>query len=176
MNRLPLFAVVALLLATSAAQAQLKNADWKIVGEKNSYYTGRVRQRHAYDHAQVLSQVGKDQPKVSKEIVQQHAQAVRANSTAAMAEFNKIKAANPDNKAVQDQVKTLQEHHAKLTAMCKMLDEMCAKGDAEGDMVCDCCLTIAKDMEAADKEAEKLRETLKIAPLAQPKAGSSSSK
>ena len=65
-------------------------------------------------------------------------------------------------------VDAMQKHHAKVLAMCGMLDEACMKADANGVKVCECCLTVAKELDAAGKEADKVRELLKIAPLKDP--------
>ena len=164
-----------LLLATTliatmfapTAYAQ-RDATAKALGKTNSFHTGAARQRQAYDHARVLNQLGRTAPKVSREVVQGHVEAVRAGSQASMKEFDKLKAQHPDDKAIAAHVEKLRKHHEKVLAMCTMLDEECKKAEAEGTTICECCLTMAKDLDAATKEAEKLRETLKVEPLEDP--------
>jgi hypothetical protein len=154
------------MLAALAQPTGFGSAGHKITGD--TYWRGVTQQRHAYDYARVLNQAGRQTPTVAKATVQANAQAVRQNSEAALKEFAKIKAAMPDDKAVQMHVDSIQKHHAKVLAMCNMLDEECKKGDAGGVMVCECCVTMAKELDAASKDAEKLREALKIEPLVDP--------
>lgn len=159
---------VLVAMPTLIAQDRPRDAGSKALGKVNSFWVGSTSQRHAYERARVLNQLGRSAPAVSREIVQGQVNAVRTNSQAAMKEFNQIKADHPDDKAVQLHVENLKMHHDKVLAMCGMLDEECKKAEAGGVMICECCLTMAKELDAASKDAEKLREALKIEPLADP--------
>ena len=164
MKQFSLPALALVFLATSAVEAQQRprDAGSKARGEVNSFWVGSTRQRHAYDHARVMNQVVRGAPAVEREIVQGHANAMRAHSQAAMKEFTALKG----NKAIADSLEKLQKHHQQVIAMCDMLDECCKKPEAEGTVVMDCCKNAMKELAAAEKEAEKIRETLKIPPLA----------
>ena len=158
-------AMVVLFIASSLVVAQ-GPAGRKVTGE--AYRQGWTKQRHAYDYARVLNHSGRQSPTVAKATVQENVQSIRQNSQAAMKEFAKVKAAEPDNKPALALVDSIEKRHAKVLEMCSMLDEECKKGDAGGVMVCQCCVTMAKELDAANKDAEKLREALKIEPLSDP--------
>jgi hypothetical protein len=157
--------MVGLLMVASLAVAQ-GPAGRKATGEV--YRQGSTRQRHAYDYARVLNQSGRESPRVAKTTVQENIQSIRQNSQAATKEFAKLKAAEPDNKTAQALIDSIEKRHAKVLEMCSVLDEECKKGDAAGVKVCECCVTMAKELDAAAKDAEKLREALKIEPLSDP--------
>jgi hypothetical protein len=156
------------VIPIAGAQERPRDAGSKALGKVNSFWVGSTSQRHAYERARVLNQLGRSAPAVSREIAQGQVNAIRTHSQAAMKEFGQLKADHPDDKAVQLHVENLKKHHDKVLAMCSMLDEECKKAEAGGVMICECCLTMAKELDAAAKDAEKLREALKIDPLADP--------
>jgi uncharacterized protein HemY len=162
----------AFLLCASSAYAQKRDMTLESKAVKLGYVrsSGATNQRHARDHATILYQAGKSSgmSAVPKEMCQEQTQAIRVKTEAAVKDFAKIKEMNPENKEVAASVEKIQQHHNQVLAMCKMLDDASKKGDAEHVTVCDCCLTMVKELDAAGKEAEKLRETLKIAPLTDP--------
>ena len=164
-----LFVCAGILLLTSEASAQ--SFDPLTPKTLRSGYVGNsgaVYQNHASDHARILYQQGSGGETCPKEVVQEQTQAIRVNSQAATKAFAKLQEAHPENKEVKKHVELIQQHHEKVLAMCNMLDEAAKKADAGGVMVCECCKTMVKDLDAAAKEAEKLRITLKLPALTDP--------
>jgi hypothetical protein len=157
------FVLVLVLAPLALAQGP---AGRKVTGE--AYWQGATKQRHARDYGRVLNYSGRQSPTVARTTVQPNAQVIRQNTEAATKEFAKIKAQHADDKTVQSLVDSIEKHHAQVLAMCSMLDEECKKGDAGGAMVRQCCVTMAKELDAAAKDVEKLREALKIEPLGDP--------
>ena len=156
-------ATVFLIAPAATGQDRPRSANAKALGQVNSFWVGSTRQRHAYDHARVLNRVATGTPTVQKEIVQGHAAAIRSHSQAAMKEFAALK--DSKNQEVTEHLEKLHKHHQQVLAMCDMLDECCKKPEAESPIVCDCCKNVTKELATAEKEAEQLREVLKIAPL-----------
>ncbi len=156
-------ALVLLLPSIVLAQGP---AGRKITGE--AYWQGTTKQRHARDYARVLNYSGRQAPTVTRTTVRPNVQTIRQNTEAARKEFAKIKTQHADDNTVQSLVDSIEKHHAKVLAMCDMLDEECKKGDPAGIKVCECCVTMAKELDAADTDAEKLREALKLEPLLEP--------
>lgn len=54
---------------------------------------------------------------------------------------------------------------------CEMLDKELGKEKTDGATICDCCLDMHADLDAADAEMTKLMKALKIEKLDLPKKG-----
>ena len=156
-------------------------AGWKLNdngshSNSGSYYSGRSHQSYGQQQAGILYSYGKANMAVPKEVVVQHTDAIKASSQAAIKDFEKLKTSVADHPAVVKQIEAVQEHHRQVVAMCEMLSSEAKKAAGDSVKICECCSTITKDLEAAEKKAEALKEPLKVAPPLSPSKAEHTSK
>lgn len=169
-------ALVALSLpgvAMAQRQPGWNDAGWKISGNSSrghsgSYYSGRSQQSYARHQGEILYSYGKANASVPKQIVQQHTDAIKASSQAAIKDFDKLKAAAAEHPSVVKQIEAIQDHHKQVLALCDMLAAEAKNAEGDSVKICECCVNIVKELDAAEKKAEALKEPLKIDPPLSP--------
>ncbi len=125
--------LVAGAIATTGGSALAQRAaDAKVRGDAYYFYVGEVYRGHAGDHAFMLNQYSATGEPVPKEIVQEHAAAIRANIVAAQKSYSKVSAAAKKDPSATAGLKAIEKHHTAAIALCDKLDAEGAKqhGDA----------------------------------------------
>ncbi|HEX4142313.1 MAG TPA: hypothetical protein VHY91_02080 [Pirellulales bacterium] len=153
--------------AGGTARAQ-RAADAKIRGDAYYFYVGEVYRGHAGDHAFMLNQYSSTGEPVPKEIIQEHASAMRADIAAAQKSYTKVSAAAKKDPSAAAGLKTIEKHHTAAIALCEKLDAEGAKQQGDAMKVCAACDGIGEQLDAADEVHKKLVKQLKIAPLEPP--------
>ena len=168
MNKsLLLLCATGMLLAANPVFAQ-RDAGSKARGDYNFYSSGRMYQRHAHDHAQVLQDYATSGKTVPKAIIKEHANAIRSNVAATKKAYSGM--SEEARKEAAKSLAVIEKAHAKVLETCNMLDECCKAGDGDSTTVHKCCITVADQMKVAQDEYEKLGKQLKLeAPPAAPK-------
>jgi hypothetical protein len=146
-------------LAASTALAQ-RDAGSKIRGDAYSTNAASTYGSHAYDHARILNQYSATGQPVPKEVIKEHTDAVRSNVAAAKKAYSKL--SDAAKKDAAKQLAAIEEHHAKVLEMCKMLDAECAKDEGDSATVCACCNDMEKELKAAAEDHAKLHKQLKL--------------
>lgn len=161
---LVLFAALALVVATTAALAQRPNysAGRKMTGEIYRPYTARTYQRHAYDHARVLQYYAQTHEALPQDTAQEHAKAARHNLDLAMKEFAKLAEEAKGDPVASGHLAAIREHQKKAAEACAMLEAECAKHTVQGAAVAPCCITMTKELEAAEAEHARLMKHLGV--------------
>src|SRR5215203_3311764 len=113
-RKLSLVAALAVFTVPGIASAQKlpgwNDAGWKIHGNSSSrgnsgsYYSGRSHQSYGRQQGEILYSYGKANMTVPKQIVQQHTDAIKASSQAAIKDFDKLKAAAAEHPSVVKQI------------------------------------------------------------------------
>ena len=101
-------------LAAGTALAQ-QAADAKVRGDAYYFYLGEVYRGHAGDHAFLLNQYSSTGKPVPKEVIQEHAAAMRADIEAAQKSYVKISAAAKKDPSVGAELKGIEKHHTNRT-------------------------------------------------------------
>jgi hypothetical protein len=153
--------------AGSPALAQ-RPADAKIRGDAYYFYVGEVYRGHAGDHAFLLNQYSSTGEPVPKEIIQEHAAAMRANLVAAQKSYTKVSAAAKKDPSAVVKLKEIDKQHTAAIALCDRLDTEGAKQQGDAKKISAACDGIEEGLESADEVHKKLMKQLKIAPLEPP--------
>jgi hypothetical protein len=155
------------VLAGGSAFAQ-RAADAKIRGDAYYFYSGEIYRTHAADHAFLLNEYSTTGEPVPKEIVKEHAAAVRTNAAASQKAYTKLSAAAKKDPTVMANLKEIDKHHAAMLMECDKLDAEAGKNQGQSDKVCAACEEIMKHVDAADELHQNLAKQLKIPPLEPP--------
>ena len=155
------------VLAAGSALAQ-RAADAKVRGDAYYFYVGEVYRGHAGDHAFILNQYSATGEPVPKEVIQEHAAAMRANIVAAQKSYAKVSAAAKKDPSGSAGLKEIEKRHVAAIALCDKLDAESAKQQGDAAKVCAACDGIGEQLDAADEVHKKLVKQLKIAPLEPP--------
>ncbi|MGQ0634261.1 MAG: hypothetical protein ACT4QC_06610 [Planctomycetaceae bacterium] len=165
--------VSSVALIGSAVFAQF-SADAKISGNAFRHGQAQTYQRHARDYSQMLYYEARCEEPVNPQSAKQQVAAVRRNVDAANKALDKIKETNASKPEVAKRIDRIKERHAKVIVKCDELDQHLAKADKDTTVVCDCCVELIEELDAAAAETEKLRDDLNLKPL--PSAAKASSK
>ncbi len=165
------------LVGNAVAQ---NDAGSKARGDVYNFWGSQSRQNHAQDHARSLYFYGQTQqvvgqpqaqPVITPVQAQKHVIGVRENLTASQKGLGELKKSNADNKEALAAIAKIEAIHKKVMGHCEMLDKELGKEKTDGATICDCCLDMDADLDAADAEMTKLMKALKIEKLDLPKKG-----
>lgn len=152
-----------LALRAIAAQELSARADRKITGNLYLPHSASAYQRSAMEHARVLNYYGRNYKAVPKEVTQQHLSEIKRNIDASKKELAKLKPEATKDKKLQKPLAAIEAHLAKCDEHCAMLTDESRKGDgSDSEVICDCCLKIESELEAAESENTKLKEQLGV--------------
>lgn len=158
MYKSAILAVAALLVGQVVVAQELSNrADRKITGDYFRPHTASSYQRSAISHAESLNYYGQRYSQIPKETVKEHAGEIKRNLEAAKKEYAKLGNEAKGNKAVEQHLAKINEHHAKAAEMANKLESCETGAECAG-----CCGDIEKELKAAEAENEKLKKTLGI--------------
>jgi len=143
-------------------------ADAKVRGDAYYFYVGEVYRGHAGDHAFLLNQYSTTGEPVPKEVVQEHAAAMRANLVAAQKAYAKVSDAAKKEPSAVVKLKEIDKQHTAAIALCDRLDAESAKQQGDAKKIHAACDGIEEQLEGADEVHKKLLKQLKIAPLEPP--------
>ncbi|HTU26158.1 MAG TPA: hypothetical protein VMF30_12205 [Pirellulales bacterium] len=160
-----LFVGAATLVAGSALAQRPASA--KVRGDAYYFYAGEVYRGHAADHAFMLNEYASTGEPVPKEVVQEHAAAVRSNIEASRRAYQKVSAAAKKDPAAAAKLKEIEKAHASALALCDKLDAESAKSAGEAAKIGAACGGIMEQLDGADEVHKKLAAQLKIATLDQ---------
>lgn len=146
----------ALMLETNAVADPPRDAGAKLRGESYSGQQLRTYQNHARDYSRLLFYSGKTASGPQTAEAQQQVQAIQNNVKLADQALDKIQAAHADDAAVKQVVAKIKQRHAQVAKHCEMLDTECRKESLNGEKICDCCLDIEQELDAAAKETAAL--------------------
>jgi hypothetical protein len=76
-----------------------------------------------------------------------------------------LQAAHPTDPKVKSTIAKIETHHAKALKDCDMVDAECQKSKTDNVKLSDCCVDIAHELTAAQKETDALLKHLKIEAL-----------
>lgn len=155
------------LVGNTLAQ-QARDAGSKARGEVMQFWVGKSANSHARDNARSLYYYGQTQQVVPAAPAQQYVQDVRQNLATSQKALGELKKGNPDNKEAQAALAKIAEIHKKVLGHCDMLDKELGKSEAKSATICDCCVDLHADLDAADAEFTKLMKALKIEKLELP--------
>lgn len=161
-------APLAALLVLIASSAFGQPADHKITGDAFRGHQARTYQRHARDYSQMLYYEGRYQQPTNPQAAKPHVAAIRSNVNAANKALDKVKEANSAKPEVAKSIDKIKERHAKVIAQCDELDTHLAKADKDTTEMCDCCMEIMDELDAASADTEKLLKDLKAAEMPKP--------
>ncbi|HWB13454.1 MAG TPA: hypothetical protein VG826_29790 [Pirellulales bacterium] len=154
-----LIAAAALLVGQAVVAQDLSNrADRKITGEYFRPHTASSYQRSAISHAETLSYYGQRYSQLPAETVKEHASEINRNLDAAKKEYAKLDKEAQGNKAIDQHLAKINEHHARAAALAGKLET-----SEHGPEWAQCCADIEKELKAAEAENEKLKKTLDTA-------------
>jgi hypothetical protein len=160
--------VAGAVMTTGGTALAQRAADAKVRGDAYYFYVGEVYRGHAGDHAFMLNQYASTGEPVPKEIVQEHATAMRADIVAAQKSYTKVSAATKKAPSAVAGLKEIENHHTAAIALCDKLDAEAAKQQGDATKVCAACDGIGEQLDGADELHKKLVKQLKIAPLEPP--------
>lgn len=148
---------IAMILGSALAQ---RPAGSKITGNAYNFYSGSMHTRHARDHARVLRAYSTTRSELPPEAVKHHTAQVQQNVATAKSALAKAKPLAKDKES-QQLVKSLETHYAACDEHCKKL----MAGGMDDQAMADCCSDLAKTLEAAAADHDKLMKKLGIEPL-----------
>ncbi len=179
MKMLTQLSLAVLLGFTLVGNAVAQNdAGSKARGDIYNFWGSKSRQTHAQDHSRSLYYYGQTQqvvgqpqaqPVITPVQAQQHVVGVRENLAASQKGLGELKKSNADNKEALAAIAKIEAIHKKVMGHCEMLDKELGKEKTDGATICDCCLDMHADLDAADAEMTKLMKALKIEKLDLPK-------
>lgn len=178
LTQLSLAVLVGLTLIGNAVAQN--DAGSKARGDVYNFWGSKSRQNHAQDHARSLYFYGQTQqvvgqpqakPVITPVQAQQHVIGVRENLAASQKGLGELKKSNAENKEALAAIAKIEAIHKKVMGHCEMLDKELGKEKTDGATICDCCLDMHADLDAADAEMTKLMKALKIEKLDLPKKG-----
>ncbi len=162
----PLVSVALLgLLFVNQAVAQPRDAASKARGNTYQFWVGQSAQTHARNGARSLYYYGQAPDVVTPAQAQHHVQEVRQGLATSQHALNELKRGNADNPEVLASIAKLEALHKKVLGHCGVVDEHLAKSDVDHAELCECCLDMHADLEAADAEMQRLMKALKIEKL-----------
>lgn len=122
-----------------------------------------THQAHAQDYARIIHQQGQLKEGVSVEEAQDYVASIRKNIASANKALDKLAAAHPKDEAVKKSVEAIRKLHKNAISHCEMCEAECKKvAEADKAVIMKCCADMAKDLNAARAETEKLMKHLKI--------------
>jgi len=151
---------IVIAVTTSGTALAQRPAGSKIQGNAYNFYSGSMHTRHAADHARVLRAYSANPEALPPEAVKHHSAQVQQNVASAKAALGKAKPLAKDKES-QDLVKSLEGHYAACEAHCKLL----MAGGMDAKAMAACCGDLAKSLEAAQGDHDKLMKKLGIEPL-----------
>jgi len=164
--------VLVLSLATSASaqpRPELRDAGSKARDEAVSGHEYLMYQRLARDRANITyHQYTRPAPQITPPQAKQAAAQIRKDLTASDQALARLKAVHAREQEVAKLVESIEKYHAKAREACDMLEEECAKDDADHAACATCCTDMWKELDAAKADSEKLLKLMKIAPLDPP--------
>ncbi|HVW39648.1 MAG TPA: hypothetical protein VHB99_20160 [Pirellulales bacterium] len=131
-------------------------ADRKITGEYFRPHTAGAYHQNAISHAETLGFYGERYNEVPYETTQEHAVEIHRNLTAAKQEFSKLGDEAKRNPKIAEHLKAIQQHHARATELARQLDDE----TADAQSIAERSAQIADELNAAEEENEKLKQTL----------------
>ncbi len=166
--RFATFASLLSLVAVPAFAQPFLSAGGKITGAAFGGYQARTYQQHARDYSQMLYYEGRGEQAMSPQSSKQHVANIRKNVEASSKALDKIKEAHATKPEVAKAIDKIKDRHAKVTAKCNELDQHVAKADKDTTMLCDCCIEVMQELDAAVAETDKLLNDLKIKDVPKP--------
>lgn len=166
------YAIATLLgfsLLSAAMANQPRDAGSKARGEIYNFWGARSGQTHAQDQARSIYYYGKTQQPLSAPQLQEHITGMRQSLTSCQRNLSELKKGNPDNKEAQAAITKIEAIHKKVLEHSDKLASEAAKEKSDSAAVCDCCVDIHSELEAANAEMSKLQKALKIDSLPTPK-------
>lgn len=131
-------------------------ADRKITGEYFRPHTAGTYHQNAISHAETLGYYGERYNEVPYETTQEHAVEIHRNLTAAKQEFSKLGDEAKRNPKIAEHLKAIQQHHARATELARQLNDE----SADAQSIAERSAQIADELNAAEEENEKLKQTL----------------
>lgn len=159
----------ALCAFLSAAAGYAKDEPYLRADHKMLGHQVQSSQRHAQEQAQTLYYYSQPQKPVQKQEAKEIVAAVRRDLATANKALAALKAEYAKNKDAIDLIDSIRKHHAKAEEQCGMVEEACAKDEADSVVIGDCCSEMYHELEAASNETQKLLKMLKIDKLEPPK-------
>lgn len=159
----------ALIVSGSSAFAQ-RDAGSKARGDIYNFWGAQSSHRHAQDHTQSLYHYGQTQERIPVQQAQEYISSVKKSLETSQRSLAEIKKNNPDNKEALAAIAKVDKIQKKVLAECDHMAKDLVGDDADSTVICDCCVNMHKDLDAANAELEKVRKALKIEKLAVPKA------
>lgn len=157
-------------LMTTAALAQPK-IDGKFTGDSFRTHATRTYQQHARDYSQILYYSARCEQPLPPPVAQQHVEFVRRNVESANKTLDSLKVAHTSKPAVVKAIDKIREQHKTVLAKCDEVDAHLAKADQDTTVLCDCCIEMTEELNAAIKETELLMKELKVKDLPKPAKG-----
>lgn len=168
MSTTRLFQTIALcVLVTTSASAQAP-IDGKITGDAFRTHATRSYQQHARDNAQILYYSARCEQPLPPAVAKQQVETVRKNIESANKTLDALKEAHAAKPAVVKAIDKIKEQHKKVIAKCEELDAHLAKADKDTTVLCDCCVDVTDELDAAIKETGALAKELKVKELPKP--------
>lgn len=161
-------ALLTALLAVITSSAFGQPADHKITGDAFRGHQARTYQRHARDYSQMLYYEGRYQQPTNPQAAKPHVAAIRSNVNAANKALDKVKESNAAKPEVGRAIDKIKERHAQVIAKCDELDGHVAKNDKDTTEMCDCCMEIMDELDAAAADTGKLLKDLKADEMPKP--------
>jgi len=131
-------------------------ADRKITGEYFRPHTAGAYHQNAISHAETLGFYGERYNEVPYETTQEHAVEIHRNLAAAKQEFSKLGDEAKRNPKIAEHLKAIQQHHARATELARQLNDE----SADAQSIAERSAQIADELNAAEEENEKLKQTL----------------
>ncbi len=145
-----------LLSESTFAAEPVRDAGSKLRGEAFSGQQLRTYQNHARDHSRLLYYSGQTADGLQAAEAQRQVTAIQNNVKLADQAVDKIQAAHASNESVKQSVEKIKQRHAQVAKHCDMLESECRQASLNGAKICDCCLDIEQELDAAAKETGAL--------------------
>ena len=116
----------------------------------------------------MLNQYSSTGEPVPKEIIQEHAAAMRANIEGAQKAYLKVSAAAKKDPSAANKLREIKKRHGAALALCDKLNAESVKREGDAAKVRAACDGIGEQLDGADEVHKKLVTQLKIMPLEPP--------
>jgi hypothetical protein len=162
--------VLAVTVATTATTIFAQRpASAKARDDAYNFYTGQTWGNGAYEHARILNQYSSTGTPVPKQVIQEHATAIRQGVEGARRAYSGLSDKTKKDPTVAKKLAEIEACHTKVLATCDMLDKECAKAEGDATTVMSCCTDITKELETANAAHQALTKQLNMEPYLPPK-------
>lgn len=154
-------AVLALVITTSMASAQPRDAGAKMRGEFGATQRSAGRSiRHARDYSRDYRTYARSAPTVQPQIARRHAEGAGRGVAEAQQDVAELRRQSADDKETLAQLDLISKHLKEAAAAHAMMHEACMQETIEGETSMKCCDDMTAALDKALGEYEKLTKRL----------------